>query len=705
MMKNILFFIVLFTLSFQSETVQGADLVFRYRIWKNEVSPANYLGEYVFDANDALYGYSTPSEITTLLCPGDQLIFQNLCSYNGLQHSWNGAPGGPGSGNPFGRSTIGLMDYYGCGGTEVITHLGDVCDGDAGCPIDFGVPRWDNWNWGTYKTVTIPYYDITTSPNLVITSTAQGIHLPSCGCTTPFFFIKLNLGDVTSIEDKELCPGEIVNLDLDPDFNYINWHPYNPDGTVVNSTTEFTVDIVPAVGGACPLEDNFKITIHNPGVEFTDITELCYDEVFTKDDYYDLWTGSTIPLSIIIDGETYDENDFPIEISGASHGAGIVTIEYEYAIGTITCTKTYEIEIFPEIVIDLPNKIQMCDSDFETLCGPLSAFPSPIYTYEWHNSSAELLSTSRCFTPTMPGEYTLTVTDENGCVKTHLVSIVFYSPFIPSLPDVSWCPEDLTWPVIVGWLDDPFEGYPCTPTYQWTYNDVILTDQDGYNVPFMGNGTYCVLISFEFFSVTRCFEVEECCAPNPEFSVNWVSAGDGTYSMILTNVSSDYYVSDTYYLEKDCNNDGLPGPWEYVDEITRVEFDDPAVFTGLDPNCLYRITHRVPFPCKMSIYVHTEYVGGNPGAPNGGSQFGSNSNSPQTRSIYPNPTSGEVNLFIENLKSPHTVSIYNSQGQLMKLMTVNDMHTAISLEDFEIGIYLLKVSGNESNFTTRIVKI
>lgn len=356
--------------------------------------------------------------------------------------------------------------------------------------------------------------------------------------------------------------------------------------------------------------------------------------------------------------------------------------------------------------IDLPTHIKMCDDDFEELCGPLSTFPSPMYTYEWQGPSGEILSTSRCFTPTSAGSYTLVVTDENGCVTTHHISITLFSPYVPPLSDVKWCPDDLVYPLL-GWLSDPFAHHPCAPDYQWTYEGTVIEGATGPLVPFMGAGTYCVQVSFGLFSVTRCFDLIECCEPNTQFSMYWQHNDDGSFSLSLENVSTDSYVEETYLLEKDCNNDGLPGPWEVVESITRTEFfDEVVVFDNLDPNCFYRVTHRVPSPCKMKVYVHTEYIGGKPGMPNGGGQKLKDSYSgDQDIAIYPNPVGDIAQLFIKDIEGVYEISIYNMQGQLVKSLKTASINTAINLNDLSTGTYIVKASNGVDNFSKRIVKM
>lgn len=586
-------------------------------------------------------------------------------------------------------------------------------------PIDDEL--WDFWDHR--KTITIPnsgddtelytFHHLYVAPELA--SYYFGAYDSSPGCSRILELVIKVRTAPSCLDDLTICPGDIIDdnsLGMVAGVTAGAWSPSDPRIVPPTETTDYTYTLD---NGICTYDCSMRITVNNPDIEFTEITELCYDDVFifTEDDYWNLWTDDTYAWSIVVDGEIYEEDDFPLVISGATHGAGTVDIEYHYYIGTKECSKTYDIEIFPEIEIELPNHIIMCDSDFETLCGPLSAFPSPIYNYEWWGPDPELmesvlLSNSRCFTPEMAGSYMLVVTDENGCTKAHHISIVFYSPFVPSLSDVYWCPDGMTMLVSVGWFTDPFATHPCTPTYEWIYNGTVIEGANTYNAPFVGNGTYCLTITFEFFSVVRCFDVIECCEPETAFSVNWVSNGDGSYSLILTNVSSDYYVSDTYYLEKDCNHDGVAGPWVYAGEITRTDdFDDPVVFGGLDPNCFYRITHRVPSPCKMKVYVHTEYVGGNPGIVDGGQNGGtSNENNVQrSLTVAPNPTASVANLYIENIQGIYQVNIYNLQGQLLESLQTSEPRTEIDLSNLESGIYLVKASNGTDSFTRRVVKM
>lgn len=699
--RSILLFLAVFFFSYSA----SAQLSFKFKFTNEYYAPLHTTPTYYFPSDSPGdislddHMFQIFVDLSDQICEGDVVTVDNF------------------SGGSYGSAVItGTTDWDGKWGTRTYDGGGAF----TGWNVFSNFPiNEEPWSSGPYeKDITIPnsaddseeftYHRLYVAPHLL--SYYFGAYDSSAGCSR---VLEITLKVRTAprcLDDLSICPGDIIDdnsLGMTAGVTAGSWSPADPRISPPTETTDYSYTLD---NGVCTYECSMRIEVNNPDVDFTDITTLCYDDVFTftEDDFWNLWTADTYAQSIIVDGEVYeDDDDFPIVISAATHGTGIVNIEYNYYMGTKMCSKIYEIQIFPEIVIDLPISISMCDSDYETLCGPLSSYPSPIYNYEWQGPGPGVLSTSRCFTPDMPGTYTLTVTDENGCSKTHTIHINFYSPLIPELSDVYWCPEDMTMPIQVGWFSDPFADHPCTPSYQWTFNGSVIEGANTYSAPFLGNGTYCVMISFEFFSVTRCFEVIECCPPNTAFSVNWMSNGDGTYSIVLTNVSSEYYVSDTYVLEKDCNNDGVAGPWGYVGEITREEdFDSPTGFGDLDPNCLYRITHRVPSPCKMQVFVHTEYVGGNPGIPNGRNHLtNSGSTTQQSLSIFPNPTAGVANLFIKDIEGVYQVDIYNLQGQLLKSLQANEPSTAIDLSELESGIYLLKASNGTDNFSRRIVKI
>lgn len=73
-------------------------------------------------------------------------------------------------------------------------------------------------------------------------------------------------------------------------------------------------------------------------------------------------------------------------------------------------------------------------------------------------------------------------------------------------------------------------------------------------------------------------------------------------------------------------------------------------------------------------------------------------------SVYPNPTSGQLNINAEN--GPVKVSVYNITGQLILNRTVNNSSNSftISLDNQTTGMYLVKVSTANSSLVKKVTK-
>jgi hypothetical protein len=74
--------------------------------------------------------------------------------------------------------------------------------------------------------------------------------------------------------------------------------------------------------------------------------------------------------------------------------------------------------------------------------------------------------------------------------------------------------------------------------------------------------------------------------------------------------------------------------------------------------------------------------------------------------IYPNPA--KDNLIIElngnqDLRK-HTISIYNIEGQLIKQLTTKQTKTEIDIQEFSVGVYVVKVNSDKGSFVSRFVK-
>ena len=70
--------------------------------------------------------------------------------------------------------------------------------------------------------------------------------------------------------------------------------------------------------------------------------------------------------------------------------------------------------------------------------------------------------------------------------------------------------------------------------------------------------------------------------------------------------------------------------------------------------------------------------------------------------IYPNPTSNYIH--IDNIEFNDSILIYNIVGQLVYSDNSNGNQKTIDLTELDSGIYLLKISNNNSSYSYRIIK-
>ena len=73
-------------------------------------------------------------------------------------------------------------------------------------------------------------------------------------------------------------------------------------------------------------------------------------------------------------------------------------------------------------------------------------------------------------------------------------------------------------------------------------------------------------------------------------------------------------------------------------------------------------------------------------------------------SIYPNPTSNVLNLNLTE-EGIHTLELFNSQGQIVSQMQLNDYNNALDLGSLNNGIYYLKLTNQEGQIGRKTLTI
>lgn len=79
-------------------------------------------------------------------------------------------------------------------------------------------------------------------------------------------------------------------------------------------------------------------------------------------------------------------------------------------------------------------------------------------------------------------------------------------------------------------------------------------------------------------------------------------------------------------------------------------------------------------------------------------------NAPAGLEIYPNPANSFVNVQINEGERNSTVSIYNTQGSLVKIVPVNSDFKEIDVSDLQGGVYILKVADERLPLVKQLIK-
>ncbi|WP_052592782.1 T9SS type A sorting domain-containing protein [Aureispira sp. CCB-QB1] len=674
------------------------EIDFSFKIWRNSVTPANYLGTFNGSTDNATQIITT-SPITQQVCPGDQLIIQQFCYKNGSQHNFDGSV--PGS---KGQISIGGSNTFGAS----VTLIADICPSGGGSGCSTSPVHFPTWSWGSSITITVPPVNYTT-PYLVFSSSIIGnsVHPYNCGIRTAF--VPLNLAPSTSVADQTICPGDAVTIPTASGFTYSNWSPSNPNITAPTVTTNYTVDITHTTG--CTTTDAFTIRVSNPDVELSMPNQLCYNQStqFTQNDYDALYGNSTTPLSLTVNGAViFDANanvfNFPYLLDGPTTGAGTYTFEYTYSKNGLTCTKTYEMIIHPEIVLNMQSAYAFCNSNFQPIFATSGGIVGqPGITYIWTQFGVPFsVGTGPYFTPSSYGTYTVRAYDEFGCEVRHTFTVYDPGVGIKHPANITYCSLTERGPSYVGWHSDPFG--PIRYSFDWTYTDEngttvsIANSGPGYQVPYLGPGTYTAVVNANGCTETISITVTDLL----QVYNNHGNAAFSFTPLFGNQVSCQPNVSMS----------GVNDIWTVVDEfgttISTAPYGSGIRFsytTGVE----YTVTLRRESPSHCQVFVN-QFTWLDNFRKVRREQVSNDNNSlnfePTSVETFPNPTTGLVNVQLKNAETSETsIQVLNTLGQIVIEKQVQDTNTIeIDLSKEISGMYILHIVNGSTQLTEKIIK-
>lgn len=423
------------------------------------------------------------------------------------------------------------------------------------------------------------------------------------------------------IASRSICSGEVLSNLIPSGIIASNWSPFDPTVNPVNQTTNFTVTLANSTGGSCTSTCNFTVNTYEPEIPLAANLNLCTQNLpyigANINDYAYLYTisvnGALVYNDAILNQSYFNSNgNFTITNPGSYT---IVQTFYTGLTNPQFCSKTYTININSGPVINLPATIEVCDNHFYTICAPASNGANT-YSYSWNKiqfvgpfPNFTFQTNDRCFTPTAFGNYLLTVIDQNGCLANKLVRVIPATPIALNLPDVIYCKEAPSTLNINFQYDGKFQ-------ISWTLDGHLLSTPpytNGTSMPNHGDGTYCVTIQYGHGCFTQdCFEVKQCCEPRTDFGFEWQAPGQ-TGALTANNYpgNTTEYTNEQWTLLKYCGqqSDLNNVNWTVQQTITRTSnFNTPVVFNSLNPNCKYKLVHRVYSACLNKYFESTAII-------------------------------------------------------------------------------------------------
>jgi PKD repeat protein len=331
---------------------------------------------------------------------------------------------------------------------------------------------------------------------------------------------------LNTLSDTSICHDGNVLLDAGTGYSSYLWNDGSTTQTnLLNGSLSgqgsFVLSVTVTDGFGCSDSDTATVTV-NPEV----ITNLGPDTALCSNETYLLNAGAGFASYLWSDGST--SSQFVVDASNLSTGTSAFGVTVSDNLGC-TDSDSVLITVFPLASIDLGNDTSLC-FESSVLLDAGAGFNS----YQWNTGeTTNSIQVNGSGYGAGSQNFSVTVTDANGCGGSDSVSVQIYPQVLPNLgPDIHLCFNDTT-------LIDAGSGYS---NYVWS---------DGTNGQFYLAHMGTVMTGANIISVT----------------VSDANGCAGTDSVLITVLSEL-----TVYLGADtgiCSNDFVmldagSGPYSYV---------------------------------------------------------------------------------------------------------------------------------------------
>jgi hypothetical protein len=385
---------------------------------------------------------------------------------------------------------------------------------------------------------------------------------------------------------------------------------------------------------ACEINQLYTASLLGDVEPTADDTEVCEGEMVTL-----TGAGAT---TYSWDGDVIDDTPF-------SPPTGATTY-IVIGVDDVGCIDTASIDI---LVNELPtvtasaDESEVCEGDTITLSGDGAT------TYDWD----EDVDDATPFTPPLgTTTYTVTGTDDNGCVNTASIDILVNElPTVTaSADDIEVCEGDMVTltgdgAITYSWDGGAIDATPHTPTLGTTTYTVTGTDDNGCE-----NTASIDIIVYEAITITYVAEDE-------------IFGDDGSIDITVTGGNPAYSF--------DWDNDGTG------------DFDDEEDLNDL-PGGTYIIVVEDEAGCSgtETIVVST--------------QLGIAELNLNGATVFPNPTSDKLTI---QLDGEFIYSLVSINGKILSTMKVTNQ-AQLNLSEYTDGVYFLEIESENGSEIVKVVK-
>lgn len=320
------------------------------------------------------------------------------------------------------------------------------------------------------------------------------------------------------------------------------------------------------------------------------------------------------------------------------------------------------------------------------------------FDYLWSNSTS-----NQDLTNVLPGAYTVSVTGDDGCT-----SYMFYDVAMSAPEETSICMvtvDTLTNSNIVVWN-------PVNAPDVVSYNIYKESSQSGLYFLVANQSADSISEYYDYASnpairswkykvaaVDDCGNEAELSDPHKTIHLTSNQGISGEVNLIWDHYSGFAY--DTYYIHRYHPSTG----WMKIDSVGALNISYTDLTPPDDSNMVYVVEVVPPSTCTAFKVQDHNSSRSNKSAinmPGGPDDLGMESTGDASLSIYPNPTSGLVQLLYSNVISE--LRIYDLSGQLVYRQNNAANTLTVDCASFARGVYTVQVTTENGILYSKLVK-